>query len=126
MEIQTGLSKRGLGPKGANWVKKGLHGAISALPLGCEVRRNWSWSAPKRPRDILERPQSAPKRPDFLGRISPRFSLKNRGLSSTCRKRGEAKGGRPLTIFFTHFLVTFSRFRSLIGNLFLVFGYLFA
>ena len=34
------------------------------------------------------------------------------------------KGGRPLTFFFGHFLVTFSRFRSLFGNL--LFGYLFA
>ena len=74
-------SKRGLGPEGANWAKKGLFGAISALPHGCEVRRNWSWSAPKRPRYTLERPQSAPKRPDFPGRTSPQFSLKNSGLS---------------------------------------------
>ena len=37
-----GKSKRGfatgLGPKGANWAKKGLFGVISALPL-------WLWGA---------------------------------------------------------------------------------
>ena len=73
---KRGLSKRGLGLKGANWAKKGLFGAISALPHGCEVRRNWSRSAPKRPRYTLKRPQSAPKRPDFPGRISHWISLK--------------------------------------------------
>ena len=33
-----GLSKGGLGPKGANWAKKGPFGAISALPP-------WPWGA---------------------------------------------------------------------------------
>ena len=33
-----GLSKGGLGPKGANWAKKGSFGAISALPP-------WLWGA---------------------------------------------------------------------------------
>ena len=33
-----GLSKGGLGPKGANWAKKGPFGAISALPP-------WLWGA---------------------------------------------------------------------------------
>ena len=33
-----GLSKRGLGPKGANWAKKGPFGAVSALPP-------WLWGA---------------------------------------------------------------------------------
>ena len=33
-----GLSKRGLGPKGANWAKKGPFGASSAL-------RPWLWGA---------------------------------------------------------------------------------
>ena len=37
-EIQRGLSKGGLGPKGANWAKKGPFGAISALPP-------WLWGA---------------------------------------------------------------------------------
>ena len=36
--LLTALSKRGLGPKGANWARKGLFRAISALPRGCEVR----------------------------------------------------------------------------------------
>ena len=77
-----GLSKGGLGPKGANWAKKGPFGAISALP-------SWLWGAEelvpigpeKAPRSALKRPQFAPKRPDFPGRISPRFSLKIWGLS---------------------------------------------
>ena len=79
---KRGLSKGGLGPKGANWAKKGPFGAISALP-------SWLWgaeelvprSAPKRPRSALKRPQFAPKRPDFPGRICPRFALKIWGLS---------------------------------------------
>ena len=33
-----GLSKGGLGPKGANWAKKGPFGVISALPP-------WLWGA---------------------------------------------------------------------------------
>ena len=45
-----GLSKRGLSPKGANWAQKGLSGEFLLPPRGCEVRRNRSQSAPKRPR----------------------------------------------------------------------------
>ena len=45
-----GLAKGGLGPKGANRAKKGPFGAISALPPWLWGRRNWSRSAPKRPR----------------------------------------------------------------------------
>ena len=71
---KRGLSKRGLGPKGAIWAK-GPFRPFSALSRGCEVWRNWSRSAPKRPQ------HSAPKRPDFPGRISPRFSLKIWSLS---------------------------------------------
>ena len=76
-----GLSKRGLSPKGANWAQKGPFGGISGASRGCEVRRNRSRSAPKRPRWTLKRLQSGPKRPDFPGRIFARFSLKIWGLS---------------------------------------------
>ena len=76
-----GLSKGGLGPKGANWAKKGPFGAISALP-------SWLWGAeelvpigPEKAPIGPEKAQFAPKRPDFPGRISPRFSLKIWGLS---------------------------------------------
>ena len=47
--------------------------------------------------------------------LSNYFNVPQKGVG----KRGSAKGGRPLTIFFGHFLVTFSRFGSLFGNLFL-------
>ena len=39
---KRGLSKRGLGPKGANWAQKSPFGETSAVPRGCEVRRNRS------------------------------------------------------------------------------------
>ena len=72
---KRGLSKRGLGLKGANWAKKGPFRAISALPPWLsgaeELVPSGLGKAP-----ALERPQSAPKRPDFPGSISPRFSLK--------------------------------------------------
>ena len=87
VEAMVGKSKWGLGPKGANWANlKGPFRAFSALPRGCEVQRNWSQAAPKRP-------QSAPKRPDFLGRISRRFSLKNRGLVRMTERGVEFKVG---------------------------------
>ena len=73
-----GPSKGGLGPKGANWAKKGPFGAISALPP-------WLWGAeelvPIGPEKAPIGPEFAPRRPDFAGRISPRFSLKIWGLS---------------------------------------------
>ena len=69
-----GLSKGGLGPKGANWAKKGPFGAISALP-------SWLWGAEELVPIGPEKARFAPKRPDFPGRIPPRFSLKIWGLS---------------------------------------------
>ena len=53
--------------------------------------------------------------------------IKRLFFKNAAGKKGQraAKGGRPLT-FFGHFLVAFSRFRSLFGNLFLVFGFLIA
>ena len=68
------LANGGLAWKGANWAKKGLFGTIFALPL-------WLKGAEELVPIALERSQLAPKRPDFPGPISPRFSLKIRGLS---------------------------------------------
>ena len=76
-----GLAKGGLARKAPIGPKRALSGQFLLFPRGCGVRRNWSRSAPKRPRQALKRLQSAPKRPDFPGRISPRFSLKIWGLS---------------------------------------------
>ena len=77
-EIQTG---GGLARKGPIGPKRALSGQFLLFPRGCGVQRNWSRSAPKRPRPALKWRQFAPKRPDFPGRISPRFSLKIWGLS---------------------------------------------
>ena len=79
---KRGLSKGGLGPKGANWAQKGPFRAISALP-------SWLWGAeelvPIGPEKAPIGPEKATicpeKAPDFPGRISPRFSLKIWGLS---------------------------------------------
>ena len=49
-----GLSKRGLGPKGANWAKKGPFGAISALPP-------WRWGAEE---SVPIGPEKAPMGPE--------------------------------------------------------------
>ena len=76
-----GLAKGGLARKAPIGPKRALSGQSLLFPRGCGVRRNWSRSAPKRPRQALKRLQSAPKRPDSPGRISPRFSLKIWGLS---------------------------------------------
>ena len=76
-----GLAKGGLARKAPIGPKRALWGNFCSSPRGCGVRRNWSRSAPKRPRQALKRLQSAPKRPDFPGRISPRFSLKIWGSS---------------------------------------------
>ena len=46
---KRGLSKRGLSPKGADWAQKALSREFLLPPHGCEVRRNRSQSAPKRP-----------------------------------------------------------------------------
>ena len=50
--IISGISKGGLGPKGANWAQKGPFGAISALPaaVGC------GGIGPDRPRKGPDRP----------------------------------------------------------------------
>ena len=76
-----GLANGGLAQEAPIGPKKGLSGELLAPPRGCEVRRNRSQSAPKRPRWALKRLQSGPKRPDFPGRIFARFSLKVWGLS---------------------------------------------
>ena len=76
-----GLAKGGLARKGPIGPKRALSGQFLLFPRGCGVQRNWSRSAPKRPRPALKWRQFAPKRPDFPGRISPRFSLKIWGLS---------------------------------------------
>ena len=56
-----GLSKRGLGPKGANWAKKGPFGAISPLPP-------WRWGAeesvPIGPEKVPIGPEKAPIGPE--------------------------------------------------------------
>ena len=68
--------------RGGAWKKEwGGKPQFLLFPRGCGVQRNWSRSAPKRPRPALKWRQFAPKRPDFPGRISPRFSLKIWGLS---------------------------------------------
>ena len=64
-----GLSKGGLGPKGANWAKKGLFGAISALPP-------WLWGAEEL---VPIGPEKAPTSPE-MAPICPekaRFSRKD-------------------------------------------------
>ena len=66
-----GLAKGGLAQKAPIGPKKAFSGEFLLAPRGCEVRRNRS----------LKRLQSAPKRPDFPGRIFARFSLKIWGLS---------------------------------------------
>ena len=78
---KRGLSKGGLARKGPIGPKRALSGQFLLFPRGCGVQRNWSRSAPKRPRPALKWRQFAPKRPDFPGKISPRFSLKIWGLS---------------------------------------------
>ena len=66
---KRGLSKGGLGPKGANWAKKGLFGAISALP-------SWLWGAeelvPIGPEKAPIGPEKAPICPE-----KTRFSMKD-------------------------------------------------
>ena len=70
---KRGLSKRGLGPKGANWAKKGPFGAISGPCV-------WLWGAeelvpigPEKARIHLEKGQICPEKArfpsDFLGKL---------------------------------------------------------
>ena len=99
-----GLSKGGLSPKGPIGAKRALSGQFLLFPRGCGVQRNWSRSAPKRPRPALKWHQFAPKRPDFPGRISPRFSLKIWGISQESAKGAGGKGARVINchnFFFT-------------------------
>ena len=66
---KRGLSKRGLGPKGANWAKKGLFGGnfcSSPVAMGC------GGIGPDRPRK--------PKKTRFPRKDFPRFSLRILGL----------------------------------------------
>ena len=78
--------RRQLGPKRP-------FGGISAAPRGCEVRRSWSQSAPKRPRLALKWLQSGPKRPDFPGRIFADF-LSGLFISSTHPSRDVVFSGQ--------------------------------
>ena len=78
---KRGLSKGGLGPKGANWAKKGPFGAISALP-------SWLWGAeasvPIGPEKAPIGPEKVPIWPEkarFSRKDFSRFSLKPGGLS---------------------------------------------
>ena len=70
---KRGLANKGLAQKAPIGPKKALSGEFLLPPCGCEVQRNQSQSAPKRPRRALKRLQSGPKRPDFPGRIFARF-----------------------------------------------------
>ena len=81
-----GLSKGGLGPKGANWAKKGPFGAISALPP-------WLWGAeelvPIGPEKAPVGPEKVPicpekarfRRKDFPPIFSESLGLKPRFVS---------------------------------------------
>ena len=91
---KRGLSKGGLSPKGANRAKKGPFGAISGNFCSSPVAVGCRGIGPDRPRPALKWRQFAPKRPDFPGRMSPRFSLKIWGLSPRLRA--------PLWIFSPH------------------------
>ena len=64
------LSKWGLGPKGANWAKKG--------PFG--VQRNWSRSAPKRPPMGSEKVPICPEKARFPGKDFPPIFSEYLGL----------------------------------------------
>ena len=75
-----GLSKGGLGPKGANWAKKGPFGAISALPP-------WLWGAeelvPIGPEKALIGPEKVPICPEkarFRRKDFPPIFSENLGL----------------------------------------------
>ena len=75
-----GLSKGGLGPKGANWAKKGPFGAISALPP-------WVWGAeelvPISPEKAPTGPEKAPISPEkarFPRKDFPPIFSENLGL----------------------------------------------
>ena len=75
-----GLSKGGLGPKGAKWAKKGPFGAISALPP-------WLWGAeelvPIGPEKAPIGPEKVPICPEkarFRGKDFPPIFSENLGL----------------------------------------------
>ena len=59
-----GLSKGGLGPKGANWAKKGPFGAISALPP-------WLWGAEELVPIGAEKAPIGPEKVPILPRKGP-------------------------------------------------------
>ena len=52
---------------------------------------------------------------DLARHFGSEIAARNYNHSTSCRKRGQAKEGRPLTFFFGHFLVTFFSF---FGSLF--------
>ena len=94
-----GLSKGGLGPKGANWAKKGPFGAISALPP-------WVWGAeelvPIGPEEAPTGPEKAPISPEkarFPRKDFPPIFSENLGLKSRVRKG--AGGINCHNFFFT-------------------------
>ena len=79
---KRGLSKGGLGPKGANWAKRGPFGAISALPP-------WLWGAeelvPIDPEKAPIGPEKAPICPEkarFSRNVSPPIFSENLGLKT--------------------------------------------
>ena len=79
-----GLSKGGLGPKGANWAKKGPFGAISALPP-------WLWGAeelvPIGPEKAPIGPEKVPICPEkarFRRKEFPPIFSENLGLKPNC------------------------------------------
>ena len=87
-----GLSKRGLGLKGANWAKKGPFGAISALPP-------WVWGAeelvpigPEKPPIGPEKAPICPEKARFSRKDFPPIFSENLGLNPNF-ERSSQKGG---------------------------------
>ena len=81
---KRGLSKGGLRawPERRQLGQKGrFRGNFCSFPVGVGCGGIGPDRRLFRPRQALKRLQSAPKRPDFPGRISPRFSQKIWGLS---------------------------------------------
>ena len=70
-----GLANGGLAQKAPVVPKGPFRGNFCSAPVAVRCG-GIGRSAPKRPRQALERPQSASKRPDFLWPVSPRFCLK--------------------------------------------------
>ena len=75
-----GLAKGGLARKGPIGPKRALSGQFLLFPRGRGVQRNWSRSAPKRPRPALKWRQFAPKRARFSRKDFPPIFSENLGL----------------------------------------------